>query len=49
MKFFMNCQQTPLIHMSVNLRGADVGMSEHFLNHPQIRPVFQQMTGKGMT
>src|SRR3970040_893781 len=35
--------------MRVDLRGGDIGMAEHHLNHPEIRAAFQQMTGKGVT
>lgn len=48
MKFLMNGQEPLLIHMSVNLRRADVRMPQHLLNDPQIGAVFQQMAGKGM-
>jgi hypothetical protein len=33
-------------HMGVDLRGADVGVAEQFLNHPQICAVFEQVRGK---
>lgn len=33
----------------VNLRGRDVGVTEHFLNGAQIGAVLQQMRGETMT
>ena len=36
------------IHMGVNLRGADVGMSEQFLHAPQVAARLEQVGGKGM-
>lgn len=35
-------------HMGVNLCGANVCMAQQKLNHPQIRPVVDQVGGKGM-
>ena len=32
--------------VGVDLRGADAGVSEHFLDHAKIRPVFQEVGGK---
>src|SRR5467141_2822565 len=34
--------------MRVNLRGADVGMSQQFLDDTQIRAMLQQMRGKAV-
>jgi len=34
--------------MGVNFRGDQIGMAKQFLNGPQIRPMLQQMGGKGM-
>ena len=45
----MNFQQLPFIHMGINLRCADIGVPQHFLNNTQIRTIFQQVAGKGMT
>jgi hypothetical protein len=46
MKLPVHCLQPLLIHMGVNLSGRDVGVSEHFLDYPEIRPVTQQMGGE---
>lgn len=45
----MNGQQPFLIDVRIDLRGTDVCMSQHFLDHTQIRSIFQQMAGKRMT
>jgi len=39
MKLSMHRFQSLLIDMRVNLRGRNIGMSEHFLNDPQVRTV----------
>ena len=49
MKLLVYLLQPTLIHMSVDLRCGDVGMAEHFLDHPQVGAMVQQMGGKGMT
>ena len=36
------------IHMRVDLRGGDIGMTEQFLHHTQIRTASEQMRGKRM-
>ena len=48
MKFPVDVPQPVSRYMRINLRRADVGMTEQFLNHPQIRPVFQQMRGEAV-
>lgn len=49
MKLPMYLLQTLLIYVRVDLGRGDVGMAEHFLDHPQIRPVVEEVGGKGMT
>ena len=34
--------------LRVDLRGTDIGVSEHFLDGTQVRPVLQQMSREGM-
>ena len=46
MKFPVNLPQPIAGHVRVNLRGADVRMAEQFLDHTQVRAMFQQMRGK---
>ena len=49
MKFPVNRRQFTAVDMSINLRRTDICMTEHFLNHPQISSIRQQMRGKRMT
>ena len=35
-----------LINVGVNLRGGDIRMAQHFLDHPQIGTVSEQMSGE---
>ena len=37
-----------LIDVRVDLRGRDIGMAKHFLDHTQISAVVQQMRGKAV-
>lgn len=37
------------VYMGVNLRGGDIGMSEHFLYASEIGPAGKQLCGKGMS
>ena len=32
----------------IDLGGGDIGMAQHLLNGPQVRPILQQMGGKGV-
>ena len=41
MKPVMRVLQLHWIHVRINLRGGNVGVAEHFLNHPQIAPVVE--------
>ena len=41
--------QLALIHMGVDLGGADIRMTKEGLHRPQIRSSLEQMGGKGMT
>ena len=43
MKLAVDLFQPLLIHVSVNLGRRDVGVPEHFLNHPKISAIVQQM------
>jgi hypothetical protein len=36
------------VHMGVNLSGRDIGMTQQFLNHPQVGSTFEQVGGEGM-
>ena len=36
-------------HMGVDLGGGQVAMAQQHLHHPQVRPVVEQMGGKGVT
>jgi hypothetical protein len=46
MKFPMHFPQPVSRDVRVNFRGADARVAEQFLDHPQIRAMFQQMRGK---
>ena len=48
MEFFVDVAQTLAGDVRVNLRGADAGVAEQFLNHAQVRAVFQKMRGETM-
>lgn len=39
MKRLMDILQMRVRHMGVNLRRSDIGVAEHFLDRPQIRPL----------
>ena len=43
MEFAVNFLQVSFIHMGVDLRCADISMSEHFLNNAQIGSAAEQM------
>ena len=43
MKFSVDLPQPVAGDVSVNLRRADIGVAEQFLDHAQVRAVFQQM------
>jgi hypothetical protein len=34
--------------MGIDLGGGYIDMAQHYLNSPQVRPAFQQVTGKRM-
>ena len=44
--FLINVLQVPLHDVRVNLRRRDIRMTQHLLDGPQIRAVFQQMRGE---
>src|SRR5690554_866827 len=46
--FVVDLFKPVLGELGVNLRCRDIGMSQHFLDRPEVRPVLQQMSGKGM-
>ena len=48
MKFLVDVPQPVAGDVRVNFRGADVRVTEQFLDHPQVRAVFQQMSGETM-
>ena len=48
MKPPMNVPQSVAGNMRVNLRGADIRVSEQFLDHPQVCSMFQQMRGEAV-
>ena len=49
MKLPVRLLQPPRVHMRVNLRRRNIGMPEHLLDDPQIRPALQQMRREGMS
>ena len=49
MKFSMNIPQAVAGDMRVNLGGADTGVPQQLLDHPQICAMLQQMRRKTMT
>ncbi len=48
MIFLVNRFEPGLVDMRINLRGRDVGMSQHFLDDAQRRSVLEQMARKRM-
>jgi hypothetical protein len=42
----MHCLQSVLVDMGVNLSRGDVGVTEHFLDDPQIGSVSEEMRCK---
>ena len=47
-ELLVNLSQALVIHMSVNLGGCDVGMTEEFLDDAEIRPVLEEVRGEGV-
>ena len=45
----VNVAQAALVHLGVDLGGADVGVPQHFLNGSERGTVGKQVTGKAMT
>src|SRR4051812_22467316 len=45
----VNLTQPAPCHVRVNLRGVDLRVTEHLLDHAQVRAVLQKMRGKAMT
>lgn len=48
MRLIINTGEMLKIQMGINLRGTKVGMTQQFLDGPQVATGLQQMTGKGM-
>ena len=48
MKVFVNGLQSLLVHMRVDLGGANVGMAQKFLNDAKVGSILEQMSCKGM-
>ena len=44
----MHSLESIRIYMGIQLRGANIGMAQKFLHHPQIRATREQMCGEGM-
>jgi len=42
----MNILEATLLHMSINLRGGNVGMAEHHLDRTQVSPVIEEVGGE---
>ena len=49
MKSFMKVFQAFFSHMSIDLRGGEIAVSEEHLHNTEIRTVIHQMCRKGMT
>ena len=49
MKSFMKVFQAFFSHMSIDLCGGEIAMSEEHLHNTEIRTMIQQMRRKGMT
>ena len=49
MKSFMKVFQAFFSHMSIDLRGGEIAVSEKHLHNTEIRTVINQMCRKGMT
>lgn len=46
MKPPVNLPQTMIGHVGVHLGGADAGVAQQLLDHPQVRAMFQQVRGE---
>ena len=44
----MHRSETVLAHVGVALGGGEIGMTEQFLDHPQIRPTVEKMGGESV-
>ena len=49
MKSFMKVFQAFFSHVSIDLRGGEIAMSEEHLHNTEIRTMIYQMCRKGMT
>ena len=45
----MHLAQSLAGDVRINFRGADAGVAEEFLDHPQVRAVFQQVRGEAVS
>ena len=48
MKFFMDRQKFSGIDVSIDLRSGNIRVSQHFLDHAEVGPVFKEMSREGM-
>ena len=48
MKLLVNGPQTRRVHVGVDLRGGDIGVSEHFLHASQVGAVGKQFRREAM-
>lgn len=48
METFVNGLEALLIHVGVDLRRGDIGVSQEFLNDTEVGPVFEKMGREGM-
>lgn len=46
MELIMHALEPLIVHVRVNLRGGNVGMTQHLLNYAKIGAVLQKMRGK---
>ncbi len=49
MELFVNSLQLARLDMGVDLGGLDAGMTEHFLNEPQVGATRQEMSCKAVS
>ncbi len=46
MKLVVDCFESLLIDMRIDLRRRNIGVTEHFLNNPQVRAIAEEMCGE---
>ena len=49
MEVTVQAHEAFFLHMGINLRGSQIGMPQHILNHTQVGSILEQVGSEGMT